>query len=153
GRLEGCDVRVTGRVPPEWRERVRREAPPNVTFTGFLPDPDYVAVLNEADVIVVLVTVGRTQQQGGAEAVAVEKPLVTSDWPVLRDYFEDAAVFVQNEPAAIAAGIGEALDRRDALSRRMRLLKTRLDAQWRERIAELRALLFETDQAGEANGR
>ena len=56
------------------------EIPSNVHLTGFLPDHDYEeALLNRADVVVDLTSMEDCLVCGGYEAVAIGKPLVTSD--------------------------------------------------------------------------
>jgi hypothetical protein len=49
-----------------------------------------------------------TLQLGGMEAVAVGKPLVTSDLSFLREYFDRGTVHVPNTPAGIYQGIVQA---------------------------------------------
>ena len=79
----------------------------NVRFTGWLPDPDYEALMLAADVIVSLTTQDHTMQRGGYEAMALEKPLITSDWPVLRQTFSSGTIHVENTAEAIVAAIAE----------------------------------------------
>lgn len=78
---------------------------PNVTFTGFLPDDDYFALLHACQAVMVLVDTEDTMQQGAYEAVSVKKPMVLSDWRLLRESYPCGAVFVANEPASIRAGV------------------------------------------------
>ncbi|WP_136513123.1 glycosyltransferase family protein [Geomonas edaphica] len=78
---------------------------PNVTFTGFLPDDEYFALLHACQAVMVLVDTEDTMQQGAYEAVSVKKPMVLSDWRVLRESYPCGAVFVANEPASIRAGV------------------------------------------------
>jgi spore maturation protein CgeB len=44
-------------------------------------------------------------QRGAYEALSLTQPIITSDWPVLRRSFADAAIYVQNDAAAIAEGV------------------------------------------------
>lgn len=81
--------------------------PPNVNFTGFLPEEEYVGLLRAADAVMALSTWDFTLQSGGCEAVSVGKPLITSDWPYLRSVFSGGSVFVANSAEGIAGGIRE----------------------------------------------
>ncbi|MDY6876426.1 MAG: glycosyltransferase [Chloroflexota bacterium] len=80
-------------------------APANVTFTGFLSDADYLRLLRGADAIMALTDEDFTLQLGGMEAVAVGKPIITSDLSFLREYFNQGTVHVPNTPAGIRQGI------------------------------------------------
>jgi len=83
----------------------RANLPANVRLTGFIPDSEYLALLRGADAILVLTREDHTMQRGGYEAVALEKPLITSQWPLLRDVFSRGTVHVDNSPETIAAAI------------------------------------------------
>ncbi len=79
--------------------------PPNVHFTGFLPDAEYIGLLRTVQAIVVLTTDNHTMQRGACEALWLGQPILTSDWPILRAYFHKGAVHVANSSADIQAGI------------------------------------------------
>jgi hypothetical protein len=57
------------------------------SITGFLSQSSYNALLAASDVVVCLTTHDNIMQNGACEALFVETPIVTSDWPILRDYF------------------------------------------------------------------
>src|SRR5882724_1149808 len=84
-------------------------APANVTFTGFVSETEYAGLLRAANAIVVLTTHDHTMQRGAYEAVALGKPLVTSDWGLLRETFSRGTIHVANTAGAIADGIRRAL--------------------------------------------
>ncbi len=90
-----------GRLAPE----LIGSSTQNVTFTGFLPDDEYFALLHACHAVMVLVDTEDTMQQGAYEAVSVKKPMVLSDWRLLRESYPYGAVFVANEPASIRAGV------------------------------------------------
>ncbi len=128
---------VTGDVRqarPQWLAA----RPPNLHFTGFVSEDDYAGLLRAADVVVVLTTHDHTMQRGGYEAVALGKPLVTSDWGLLRETFSRGTVHVANTPEAIADGIRRALAERQRLGEEMRLLRTEREGIFAGRLAELR---------------
>lgn len=133
---------VTGRAPAHMANLVAT-APGNVTFTGFVPWSDYVALLNRADAVMVLVKRDLTLLCGAYEAVAIEKPLITSDWPVLRNYFNQGALYVDNSPQAIHEAVIEAARSGDKLRDEIRLLKRTLRQSWSERFVALCARIAE----------
>lgn len=111
-KLPEVSFMVTGnfrRLPPE----LVQQSTPNVTFTGFLPDAEYFALLRACQAVMVLVNTEDTMQQGAYEAVSVKKPMVLSDWRLLRESYPCGAVFVENEPEAIKAGVLRLIERYD----------------------------------------
>ena len=94
-----------------------QSASSNVTFTGFLdPNGAYLGLLRAVDAALVLTTRDHTLQLAGCEAVAVGKPLVTSDFEYLRTLFEHGTVFVEPLPWSIRDGIVDVMDRHDELA-------------------------------------
>lgn len=139
--LNDCVFFVTGRIPEGRRAWVEREAPENVTFTDYLSDKDYRRRLRDSDVVLVLVRFGDTLLQGGAETVAVEVPLITSDWPVLRAFFSRGTVYVDNRPESIVEAVRGVLSRHESLCRDMRSLKATLRDEWSDQVRALRELV------------
>lgn len=104
----------------------------NVHFTDFLPEEDYAGLLQASDLIIVLTTRDHTMQRGAYEAIYYGKPVVTSDWAVLRENFPKGAAFVDNSVEGIAEGINTAL---------LDLDKLNLEA---EELKQTKLSLFET---------
>jgi glycosyltransferase involved in cell wall biosynthesis len=100
-------------------------APLNVTFTDFLPDPEYLALLGRADAVLALTTRDHTLQRGAYEALALGRPVVTSSWPLLREVFCRGAVHTDNDADSIARAIASALSHRDELAREALQLRER----------------------------
>jgi glycosyltransferase involved in cell wall biosynthesis len=134
-------IEVTGRCP----SRLPASAPENVRFTGYLPDAAYEELLRRADVVVDLTAMDDCLVCGAYEAVALEKPLVTSDTRALRHYFTRGTVFTRHDAASVAASIREAIERRQELSREMLMLRKDLAAAWAARrsglVTELGAMV------------
>ena len=95
---------VTGkkaRAKPE----VLASAPSNVHWTDFLPDEVYYALLHRAEAVLCLTTRDHTMQRGACEALSLGKPIITSDWPLLRSYFHQGTVHVANTAVGIRQGV------------------------------------------------
>jgi glycosyltransferase involved in cell wall biosynthesis len=117
---------------------LRALAPPNVTFTGFLdPYREYPGLLRAADAVMVLTTRDHTLQLGGCEAVAVGKPLITSDWPYLREVFSRGTVYVSATPESIRAGVLEMQQRHAELAQAIVGLREESRREWALRLQEL----------------
>lgn len=102
---------------------LKKDLPANVRLTGFLPDEDYLALLRGADAILVLTREDHTMQRGGYEAVALGKPLIISDWPLLREVFSRGAIHVDNSATGIVRAV-EAI-REDPLTFRQEMVQLR----------------------------
>jgi glycosyltransferase involved in cell wall biosynthesis len=117
------------------------KAPENVTFTGFLPDDDYFGLLRSADAVMALTTRDHTNQRGACEAVWLGKPLITSDWPVLKSLFNLGTVHVSNTIEGIEAGVLRALKDRPKLSQEMLHLQDARREAWQTVSRKLEVIL------------
>ena len=135
-KLPEVHFHITGDVS-RVSARLLQGAPPNVHFTGFLPDEQYFGLLRAVDAIVVLTTRDHTNQRGGCEGIWLSKPLVLSDWPVLRRAFHGGAVFVQNTARDIAQGVWTAIKRREELVFGIQTLQRERQAHWKKVLARL----------------
>jgi glycosyltransferase involved in cell wall biosynthesis len=82
-------------------------SPQNVRYTDYLSNSEYVGLLLASDAVICLTTADHTMQRGAYEAVYLGKPVITSDFRILRDSFHIGAVYVQNTPQSIAEGVHE----------------------------------------------
>ena len=112
------------------RKNFTKELPSNVICTGFMPDDQYIGLLRAADAIMALSIWDYTLQRGGCEAISVGRPLVTSDWPYLRQVFSEGTIFVPNTIDGIREGILEM--RRDCtmLQEGIRSLRMKKKKEW-----------------------
>ncbi|MCB0997410.1 MAG: glycosyltransferase [Acidimicrobiales bacterium] len=139
-RCPEVELRVTGDLARADHSQVAR-APENVVFTGYLRGDAYWNELRDATVVVALTTFEHSILLATQDAMTVRRPLVTSDQPVLRDVLGDAAVFVANEGEAVAAGIREAIERREDLAERIEMARHDADERWKTGFAELSEIL------------
>lgn len=103
-RMPDVQIYVTGNYK---RAGITPEEYPEVKFSGFIPQEEYVKLLNSVDAIMTLTTRENTMQRGGSEAISVCKPLITSNTKMLKEYFVSGTVFVENEASSIIKGIKE----------------------------------------------
>src|SRR6266571_194707 len=129
---------------------LRKSLPPNVRLTGFMPDADYLALLRGADAILVLTTEDHTMQRGGYEAVALEKPLITSDWPLLRQVFSRGTLHVDNKVEGIVWAIEKARLESGSLQRIIVELKRERARLSAVQVNRLRGLCVEFERGGSA---
>lgn len=116
-------------------------APPNVTFTGFLePNGEYLGLLRAADAVMVLTTRDFTLQLGGCEALAVGKPLITSDFPYLRELFGKGTVFVGNNAEGIRDGVRYMKEHIEEMGKEIDIFRRESRRVWDERIRQLQEM-------------
>jgi len=119
--------------------KLSRSIPPNVRFTGLLNQVSYNGLLSRCDAVLCLTTHDNTMQNGACEALILGTPIVTSDWEILRRYFETAALYVDNT----AQGIVEGLQRLMADSRSYRQAARHVRARRQEEWEQSRQTLLE----------
>lgn len=130
-------------APKGFRERL----PANVRLTGFIPDAEYLSLLRGADLIVVLTRQDDTMQRGAYEAMALEKPLITSGWRLLREVFAKGTIHVDNSSAAIVQAVERIRQDPQRYSREMAELKHQRSLVAAAQIEMLRSLC-RTNAAG-----
>lgn len=111
--------------------------PENVTFTGFLPDSDYIGLLRAAVAIIALTTDDHTMQRGACEAMALGKPIITSDWPLLRTFFSKGTIHVDNTAQDIRRAILQMQIRYKDLEQEIVVLREEHLAIWEKQKALL----------------
>ncbi|WP_415280894.1 hypothetical protein [Candidatus Nitrososphaera sp. FF02] len=109
---------------------VLKEQPDNVQFTEYLKADDYARLLHSSDAVMALTTRDRTMLAGAYEAVALQKPLITSNWPPLRRYFNKGTVHVDNTAEGIIAAVQTVKRRKRELEREMGQLREEKTREW-----------------------
>jgi glycosyltransferase involved in cell wall biosynthesis len=138
--LPDVHLYVTGnvdRAPPSLLERV----PPNVTLTGFVPDDEYLKLLRGADAVMVLTEQDFTLQLGAVEAIALGKPIIISNQPFLREYFNQGAVHVPNTPEGVRQGIIRLERNLERLSAEVPELQRMHQEEWSTKSQQLHKLM------------
>ncbi len=150
-RLEGVTFHMTGN-PARADQAVLAERPDNVVLTGFLPDETYYALLRGADTVMCLTLRDNTMQRGACEALSLGKPIVTSDWALLRDYFADGTLHVDNTAEGIRAAIEQLRADYAAYEAGIGRLQVRQQQEWARALEALLGFVGE-EPAGERRRR
>jgi len=132
---ENIHVYVTGNAKKANRE-THDAKPNNVTLTGFLSEEKYAGLLQSVDCILVLTTRNFTMQRGGSEAITAGKPLITSDWPILKEQFSSGTIHVENSAAAIRIAIQETQANHETMRKGIESLRTIRQERW-EAVLEI----------------
>lgn len=126
-------------------------APPNVHFTDFLPDAQYIGLLRAAQAVMALTTRNYTLQGGGCEAVSLGKPLITSDWPYLRDLFARGTIYVPNSANGIRDGLRRMQQQWPTLEGEIVAFRQERRMAWEDQFAQL-ILLVQSGATGVTTG-
>jgi glycosyltransferase involved in cell wall biosynthesis len=145
-RVSDIQFFVTGRTK-DADPGLLRAKPENVTFTGFLPDANYVGLLMASDAVICLTTADHTMQRGAYEAIYLGRPVITSNFEILRQAFSKGTVFVGNSPDEMAEGIRRMRTELDRYQREAQMLKVEKLDRWRVVEGGLRNLLWGTARA------
>jgi glycosyltransferase involved in cell wall biosynthesis len=139
-RMPDATFYVTGNSAKAPRELVASK-PDNVVLTGFIPKNDYGELLQRVSAIAALTTRDDTMQRGGSEAISASKPLVTSDWPILKEIFYKGACYCDNTIDGIEAAVREVREQYDRYLGEMGAMHDERQARWEETQAAIEALL------------
>jgi glycosyltransferase involved in cell wall biosynthesis len=127
---------VTGNTSGGGR-RIPEDRPANVRFTGFLPEEDYYGLMASSDAVMCLTTRDDTMQRGACEALSMGRPILTSNWPLLRDYFRAGTVHVDNSPAGIRDGVRAMIDEHARYEREIAWLQEEQRQEWERAVRSL----------------
>lgn len=131
---------VTGNSKRASRETLALK-PDNLQLTGFLPDADYVALLKRCTAVMCLTTLDHTMQRGAYEAAYLARPIITSDFGLLRSAFPVATVYVKDDPDSVADGVRQMCANAAKYEREAQELRGTKLQNWARVKARLDALL------------
>ena len=114
--------------------------PDNIKFTGFLTDDKYIGLLRSVQAVLVLTKDNYTMQRGACEAVSLGKPIITSNWRILREYFKKGTIFVDNSSHGIKEGILSFIKQKTTLEEEILLLRKERWKEWNEKYKDLKRL-------------
>jgi glycosyltransferase involved in cell wall biosynthesis len=140
--LPDVNFYVTGKIGQSHSDVVDK-APPNIQFTDFLPDQAYYGLLNSAQAVMCLTKRNHTMQRGACEALSLGRPIITSDWPILRQYFRKGTVHVDNTSDGILQGVIEMKQHYSSYEEGIRELQSDQQREWQEKVSTLASLVQE----------
>jgi glycosyltransferase involved in cell wall biosynthesis len=130
---------LTGRAPDE----LRRRAPANCVFTGWLTSEEYRERLRSARGLIALTTREDTMQLSAQEGLQHGLPMVMSGTRLLREFFSGGGVcFVdQHAPAVLADRLQTLWDKHVQLTEELLASRAEIYRRCRAEVDELRAAL------------
>lgn len=110
----------------------------NITFTGFLPEQDYINLLYSSDAIIDLTMRDNCLVCGAYEAVSLEKPLITSDTEVLRCLFNKGVIYSKNNKDDLIQCLKILIKNIKILNTEVSTLHAEIDHAWLISSAEVK---------------
>ncbi|NMT63801.1 glycosyltransferase [Marinobacter orientalis] len=102
----------------------------NIVLTGYVSDEDYLSLMENSDLVVVLTKKDFILNCGGYEAIAMNKPLILSDTPTLRSYFGSAAKYTKCRVSEIQYKIMESVNNTNIMIENTTMRKLELEDSW-----------------------
>ncbi|MEM2125306.1 MAG: hypothetical protein QXQ53_02785, partial [Candidatus Methanosuratincola sp.] len=78
---------------------------------------------------------------GACEALSLGKPIITSDWPLLREYFHQGTVHVQNNSEDINYGVRRLKENYLHYLSGIKELQKEQRREWEEKVSKLCEIL------------
>jgi glycosyltransferase involved in cell wall biosynthesis len=138
--LPDVNFYITGDTIRAKKEQLH-DHPENITFTGFLSDDRYISLLRAVEAIMVLTTDNHTMQRGACEALSLGQPIITSDWSLLKTYFNKGTIFVDNTVKEIRDGVLKMRENRLELKKEIMILQKESNQEWRNKFFQLTRMI------------
>lgn len=135
-RLPEVCFRITGNYQNN-AQHIIQSAPANVHFTGYVPDEEFFALFEAAHAVMCLTTENHTMQSGASEALWSAKPIITSNWPMLRDYFDQGTLHVDNTADGIVQAVATMRENLPAFEVGIKALQAKRRDEWSRKVEEL----------------
>jgi len=115
--------------------------PDNVAFTDYLPEADYAALLKGCDVVMSLTIDDYKMQCGAHEGVEFGRPIITSNWPILREFFSKGTIHIDNSPSSLIKAIETIRTNYSYYLEGVKMLREQCYAGWQKKFLKLLSLL------------
>jgi hypothetical protein len=109
----------------------------NVILTDYLQKKDYVALLTGCSVVICLTLDNDTMQCGAHEAMELERPIITSNWPVLQQYFTKGTIHIDNTTKSLVQAITKIRKNYLDYCKEIQLLRKETRITWKKQLFEL----------------
>lgn len=134
--LPEVSFRITGDYQSN-APHIIQSAPDNVHFTGYVPDEEFFGLFETAHVVMCLTTENHTMQSGASQALWLGKPIITSDWPMLREYFNQGTIHVDNTEESIYGAVVTMRDKLPAFETAIKALQAKRRDEWQQKAGDL----------------
>ncbi len=139
-QLKEIEFFILGDIKKVKRTLLER-APNNVSFTGYLVGDDYWDQLASSQAVMVLTTAPNSLLSGAVEGMALGKPLILSNQPTLKKYFEKGTVFVDHSVESVVYGVQTVRAQQQELAQQITELALEKRERWEKEFNKIWTLL------------
>lgn len=125
----------------KYLKKIPNKIPDNIVFTGYLPEQDYIDLLFSVDVIIDFTELDWCLVCGGYEAMAADKPFITSNKKALRDFYTSGTVFCDHGPDNISSAIINVFNNLNKFQNEIKSLKINKNYKWLNDFVKLNKVL------------
>lgn len=109
----------------------------STVFTGFVSDEDYLSLMENSDLVVVLTKKDLILNCGAYEAISFDKPLILSNTQTLKDYFGNRAIYTDNNPVDLSFNINYIVSNLSKVGASQRLCSQNIINSWNDRFEDV----------------
>lgn len=148
-RFLGNDIKILftgkheGKVPVEFSRGSE-----NIELLGFIPEQEFQRQLMSCDAVIDLTTREDCLLCGAYEAIAAEKPLLTSNTKALKEYFPKGTVFTNNDIESIVNGVKTLYENRVHLSSEVIIARQEIEERWKGYSRKFQEALGQLQEMG-----
>ncbi|MHA2062630.1 MAG: glycosyltransferase [Candidatus Sifarchaeia archaeon] len=139
-KLPLIDFYVTGKIK-YMPKTILRRIPDNVILTDYLTNEDYIALIQGCNIVISLTMNNHTMQNGAYEALALGRPIITSNWPVLCHTYYKGALCIENKSDSLVKAINLMRGNYPKYVEEIKALRLELQATWEAKFSCLLELL------------
>ncbi|MEN3045608.1 MAG: glycosyltransferase [Candidatus Hydrothermales bacterium] len=132
---------ITGNV-----RRTHKNMPKNLIFTGYLSHSEYYSVIKNAKAIISLTKWEYTLTCSSLEGLVFEKPVIVSNKEALKNFFKNAAIYVENRCESIVEGIKKLNLNYSYYSDEVKKLKREYVLKWDENLKLLKSFISSLEE-------
>jgi glycosyltransferase involved in cell wall biosynthesis len=120
----------------------RTALPENIILMGFIPEDEYITMLNSVNATMILTEREDCLVCGAYESISVGKPMILSDTQALRDYFQGSAVYTKNTAEGIKKAVVAIVERRGEIEKSGFVVREFRTAEWEKKKNALIGSIF-----------
>lgn len=114
----------------------KEKMPANVILTGYLEHQEFLKLMNRCQVILAFTLRPDTVLWSVREAMALNKPFVTTDSEALKHYFNQVGLFTKSDAKELKEKILEAKNRETEIKQNIKIFLEKDELRWQNEIEQ-----------------
>lgn len=138
--MPGATFFITGDIPTGLK-KIKKEAPQNVFFTGYLNHDEFMKLMWRCGVVLSLTKRKDTVLWSIGEALSMAKTFITSDTEALRKYCGEVGIFTKAMPEDLKNNIKKAVSESEVRKDMLKKFFDNYRKDWQTKIQEIKNLI------------